>query len=206
MSIYNHPSQLVLVIMLVILSNPIPTSGQHKAALKLHTFRTFEGLLTVGYEQAINNHISAELSLQGGYYLNECPNRLEDYKVSGISAIAALRYYPFTKTAVSPRGFFAYPAFRYIDFRETFTYTATHLQYSVGGNILSVGLGVGYKFVYRRVGLEAFVGWGAGKLNSDDPEYRNNIPKFFRSSIEEQEHFPQLDVALCYMIGPISKD
>jgi len=113
---------------------------------------------------------------------------------------------PFTKKAVAPRGFFGYAALRYVDFNEAFLYVASGERYEVGGYIANVGLGIGYKFVYRRLGLEAFVGWGAGRLKSHDDEYRNNIPEFHRMSIGEQEHFPQLDVALCYMFSPFSKD
>ena len=195
-----------IAITVLVLASPYPSPGQHSAALKAHTFRTIDGLFTLGYEQAFNEHVSVEFSLQGGHYIDVRPNRFEDYKVTGIGAIGALRYYPFTNKAAAPRGFFGYGALRYIDFREAFLNTASGDHYKVGGNMINVGLGVGYKFVYHRVGLEAFIGWGAGRLKSDDGESRNQIPVFYRQGIEEQEHFPQLDVAICYMFSPFSND
>ena len=188
--------------MLTMVSIPFAGFGQYTGALKVHTFRAIHGLYTIGYEQAFNKHVSAELSLQGGHYIDIRPNRLEDFEVTGIGAIGALRYYPFTKKTVAPRGFFGYTALRYVAIQEAFLFTASGETYKVGGNILNVGLGIGYKFAYRRVGLEAFVGWGAGRMKSDDDAYRNNIPEYYRTTILEEEHFPQLDIALCYMLRP----
>ncbi len=205
MSNRYYQFRLAVIIAVLILSVAFPGRGQYTAALKAHTFRTIDGLYTISYEQAFNNCVSAELSFQGGDYIDVRPNRLEDYEVTGIGAIGALRYYPFTKKFFAPRGFFGYAALRYIDFTETFLYTASGDEYKVGGDIINAGLGIGYKFVYRRLGLEAFVGWGAGRVKSDDDEYRDNIPEFHRNSIEEQAHFPQLDLALCYMFSPFSK-
>ena len=141
--------------------------------------------------------------MQGGHYINFQPNKSEHYDVTGMGAIGALRLYPFTKTLIAPRGFFAYTAFRYINLTERFVYTLLGDQYKVGGDMINAGFGVGYKIVYHRLGLEAFVGWGVGRLRSDDDVYRNNIPEYYRNSITEQEHFPQLDVAVCYMVGKI---
>lgn len=207
MSIRYYQLQWTFSITVVLLSGSFPSRGQHPAALKAPTFRTIDGLFTIAYEQALSKHLSADLSLQGGYYINERLNRFEDYKVTGIGAIGALRYYPFTKRAFAPRGFFGYAAVRYVDFSEAFLYIASGDRYKVGGKIINAGGGIGYKFVYRRLGLEAFVGWGAGRVRSDDDEYRRNIPEFYRGSIEWAEgHFPQLDVALCYMFSPFCKD
>ena len=73
--------------------------------------------------------------------------------------------------------------------------------------MINLGGGIGYKLAYRRIGLEAFVGWGAGHIWSEDDEYHWNIPEFYRRSMEwAEENFGQLDVALCYMISPHSKD
>jgi hypothetical protein len=196
-----------IAIMILVFSSPFISHGQHNAALKAHIFWTIYGLYTVAYEQAFNNHLTAELTLQGGSYIDVHPTRFEDYEVNGIGAVAALRYYPFTKKAVAPAGFFAYGALRYVDFNEEFLLTASNDHYKVGGNLVNAGLGVGYKFVYRRFGLEGFVGWGTGRLKSDDDEYRStNIPEVHQSSIEQQKHFPQFDFALCYMISAFGKD
>lgn len=196
---------LAVLITVLILSNPFASCGQYSAALKAHTFRTIDGLYTLSYEQAFNKRVSAEFSLQGGHYIDVRPNRLEDYEVTGIGAIGALRYYPFTKKVAAPRGFFGYAALRWVDITEVFLYTASGDQYKVGGDLINAGIGIGYKYVYHRLGLEAFVGWGVGRVKSDDDEYRNHIPEFHRASIEEQEHFPQLDIALCYMFSPFSR-
>ena len=206
MAVSFYQLRSTIVITLLILVSPRQSIGQHTAALKAHMFWTINGLYTIAYEQAFSKHFSADLSLEGGHYIDVRPNRLEDYEVSGMGVVGALRYFPCTKKAVAPQGFFTYAAFRYIDYNEAFLYTATGEHYEVGGNIVNIGLGIGYKFVYRRIGFEAFVGWGAGQLKSDDEVYRNNIPEFHRESIAEQEHFPQLDVALCYMFSPFSKD
>jgi hypothetical protein len=206
MSIRNHHLSWMIAITVLILSSCSPSAGQHTAALKMHTFRAPDGLFTIGYEQALNERVSVELSLQGGHYVDFQPNRWEDYEVRGIGAIGAFRYFPVSKNIGAPRGFFTYAALRYIYLNETFRYTASQTKYEVGGNLVNAGLGIGYKVAYRRLGLEAFVGWGIGQLRSVDDAYRNNIPEFFQSSIEEQEHFPQLDVAICYMLSPSSKD
>ena len=190
------------VLMLCVCSVTI-SAGQHTAALKAHTVRTGQGLFTIGYEQAFNKHFSAELCLQGGYYINIRPNKLEDYEATGVAVIGALRYYPFAKAVIAPRGFFGYTALRYVRFHEDFHYLTTGISYEVGGTIKNIGVGIGYKFAYRRLGLEAFVGWGAGSLKSSDEAQRNNIPPYFRDAIAEQEHFPLLDVALCYMLSPL---
>jgi hypothetical protein len=191
----------------LILLNSLPSRGQHTAALKAPAFRTIEGLFTIAYEQALSKHLSADLSLQGGNYIKERLNRFEEFNVSGIGAIGALRYYPFAKKVFAPRGFFGYAAMRYIRFRESFLYVTSGDRFTVGGNIINAGAGIGYKFTYHRIGLEAFVGWGVGRVRSDDDQYRSNIPEFYRSSIEWAEgDFPQLDVALCYMFSPFSKD
>lgn len=200
-----HNCQLRFLVAITLLSSPLASNGQHTSAIKAHTFRVIGGLYTIGFEHSLNEHLSAELSLQGGEYIDFRPNRFEDYQARGIGGIGAIRYYPFTKRASAPGGFFGYAALRYVSFEETFHYIASGDRYELGGNIINAGLGIGYKFVYRRIGLEAFIGWGAGRLKSDDAEYRNRIPKFFQSSIEEQEHFPQLDVALCYMFTAIQK-
>ena len=206
MPIRNHYLPWTIAITVLILSTSSPGAGQHTAALKAHTFRALDGLFTIGYEQALHERVSVELSLQGGHYINFRPNRWEDYEVRGIGAIGAFRYFPVTKNIGAPRGFFTYAALRYVYLNETFCYTASRTKYEVGGNLVNVGLGIGYKVAYRRMGLEAFVGWGTGRLKSIDDAYRNNIPEYFQSSIEEQEHFPQLDVAICYMLSPFSKD
>lgn len=208
MSIRNHHRswRMPMTVLVLVLSSPLPTTGQHTSALKVHTFRAIDGLFTIGYEQVLNKRVSVELSLQGGRYIDFRPNRLEDYEVRGIGAIGAFRYFPVSKNISAPRGFFTYAALRYVYLNETFLYTASRTQYEVGGNLVNVGLGIGYKFAYRRLGLEAFVGWGTGRLKSIDDEYRNNIPEYYQSSIEEQEHFPQLDVAICYMLSPFSED
>ena len=204
MSLHDYKIQSVTTIAMLILSAAMHSFGQHTAALKAHTFRTMDGLFTIGYEQAFSKHLSAELSLQGGYYINIRPNRLEDYTVKGIAALGALRYYPFSKAAGAPRGFFGYAALRHVSFNEDFFYIASGDNYEVGGTIMNIGLGAGYKFAYRRLGLEAFVGWGSGRLKSQNEAYRTNIPAYYRSAIGEQEHFPQLDVALCYMFSPFN--
>ena len=195
----------VVLITILIVSCSFASHGQHTAALKVHTFRMIDGLFTIGYEQAFNKRVSAELALQGGRYIDFHPNRLEDYEVTGIGAIGSLRYFPFTKNVAAPRGFFGYAAVRWVGFTEAFLYTASNDQYTVTGDLVNAGVGIGYKYAYRRLGVEAFVGWGVGRLKSDDDEYRNNIPEYFRASIGEQEHFPQLDVALCYMFSPFQK-
>jgi hypothetical protein len=205
MPIFFYQLRWTIVITLAALVSPLTSVGQHTAALKVHMFWTINGLYTVGFEQVLSRHVSADLTVQAGHYIDVRPNRWEDYEVSGMGVVGALRYFPFTK-AIAPRGFFGYTGLRYVDFNEAFLYTASGEHYEVGGNIVNIGLGIGYKFVYRRVGLEAFVGWGAGRLKSNDEEYRNNIPKWPRESIAEQEHFPQLDVALCYMFTPFPKD
>lgn len=205
--ISNRYYQFSLAVLITTLIMPIPFagSGQHTAALKAHTFRTVDGLFTIGYEQAFNKRVSAELSLQGGRYIDFHPNRWEDYEVTGIGAIGSLRYYLFPEKVAAPRGFFGYVAVRWVGFTEAFLYTASGDRYNVKGDLVNAGVGMGYKYAYRRLGLEAFVGWGVGRLKSDDDEYRNNIPEVYRASIGEQTHFPQLDVALCYMISPFSK-
>lgn len=203
MSIRSYQLPWAIPIAVLILSSPFPSAGQHTAALKAHIFWTIHGLYTVGYEQALNKRLSAELSVQAGHYIDVRPNRWEDYEVTGLGVVGVMRYYPFTKKAVAPRGFFGYAAVRYVDFNEAFLYVASGQRYEAGGNIVNVGGGIGYKFAYRRVGLEAFVGWGAGRLKRHDDG--KEIPEFHRLSIEEQAHFPQLDVALCYMFSPFSK-
>ena len=203
----NRYDQFCLAVLITILTvcGPFASNGQHTAALKVHTFRMIDGVYTIGYEQAFNKRLSAELSLQGGRYIDFRPNRLEDYEVTGIGAIGSLRYYPLTKKVAAPRGFFGFAAVRWVGFSEVFLYTASNDEYKVRGDLVNAGAGIGYKYAYRRLGLEAFVGWGVGRLKSDDEEYRNNIPEYFRASIGEQEHFPQLDVALCYMFSPFQK-
>lgn len=177
-----------------------PTLSQQRAAIKLQTFRLLSGLYTIGYEHALSQHISLQFSMEAGKYINMRPNRWNNYVVRGVGAIGSFRYYPFIKKRRAPEGFFSYFASRYVDFNEHYLNSASTIPYEVKGSLLNAGLGVGYKLVHRRLGLEAFVGWGIGRLRSDDEQYRNNIPQFFRSSIEEQKHFPQLDVALCYML------
>jgi hypothetical protein len=193
--------QTIIIIALFILLNPFLSLGQYTSSIKAHTFRIPDGLYTVSFEHAFNKHLSYEVALQGGDYIDVQLTQFEKYKVTGLGAIGSLRYYPFTKKRVAPYGFFGYFAFRYVKFTEEFHDTLFNYDYEVGGDIVNAGLGIGYKFVYRRVGLEAYVGWGAGKLKSDDNAYRQNIPAFHQSSIEEQEHFPQLDVAVCYMFA-----
>jgi hypothetical protein len=206
MLIRYYQLRWAFMITMLILLPPSPSRAQHNAALKAYTFGAVYGLYSVGYEQAFNKHVSADLSLQGGHYIDVHPTRSEGYKVTGLGAIGSFRYYPFTKKVFAPQGFFGYSAFRYVDFTEAFLNNASGDHYKVGGKIINVGFGMGYKFVYRRLGLEALVGWGAGRLKSDDDEYRNDIPEFHRKSIEEQKHFPQLDLALCYMFSPFFKD
>jgi hypothetical protein len=179
--------------------------GQHRAVLKAHVFQSIRGLYTVSFEHAFTKHISTDLSIQGGHYINVRPNRFEDYEVTGIAAIAALRYYPFTKKVFAPQGFFTYGAVRYVDFTETFIFLASGDEFKVGGTMVNAALGIGYKYVYRRVGLEAYVGWGAGWLTSDDKQYRENIPDFHRKSFEHQNNFAHLDFALCYMLSSVQQ-
>lgn len=205
MSIYYNKLRWTLTIAALALSSPSVTYGQHTSAVKAHTFRVIGGLYTVGFEQALNEHLSVELSVQGGDYIYMRLNRFDEYEASGIGTIGAIRYFPFTKRASAPRGFFGYTALRYIKFNEKFRYIASGDRYEAGGNIVNAGLGIGYKFVYRRVGLEAFIGWGAGRLKREDSVSRNQIPMFYQNSIKEQVHFPQLDVALCYMFTAFHK-
>src|SRR5688500_7160051 len=131
MSIRYRQIRCTIAVTVLVLSGQFTSHGQHTAALKAHTFRTFGGLYTIGYEQAINKHVTAELSLQGGNYIDFRPNRQEDYQVNGIGVIGALRYYPITKKAIAPRGFFTYAALRYINFKETFLYTASGQYYEL---------------------------------------------------------------------------
>jgi hypothetical protein len=196
---------LTAVITIVMLSIAYQGYSQHKAALKIHTFRILDGLYTISYEEAFNKHISAELALQAGDYADMHPNRFEYYRAAGIGIIGAFRYYPFTKKTSAPHGFFGYTAFRFVDFNESYFNSANNARYKVGGKLLNIGLGIGYKYAYRRIGLEGFIGWGAGKLISDDDELLQRLPYFFHGAMEEQRHFPQLDVAICYMFSPFSK-
>ena len=103
---------LAVLITILIVSAPFASHGQHTAGLKVHTFRMIDGLYTIGYEQAFSKRVSAELSLQGGRYIDVRPNPWEDYEVTGIGAIGSLRYYPFTKKVAAPRGFFGFAALR----------------------------------------------------------------------------------------------
>jgi hypothetical protein len=190
------------VIMALVLAGALPGHSQHTAALKVEAFQTIYGLYNMGFEQAFNNHLSAAFSVQGGNYINTRLTPRESYSVSGFGAVGAIRYYPFTRNVVAPRGFFGFGALRYTDFAETYINSAAGNRYKVGGNIINAGAGVGYKFAYRRIGVEAFIRWGTGRLKSEDDEYRNNIPEFHRKSIEEQWRFPHIDFALCYMFSP----
>jgi hypothetical protein len=175
--------------------------AQHNAAIKVQTFRAIEGLYTLGFEHAINHHFSGQISMEFGSYIKMRPTRHEDYKATGLGVIGALRYFPFTKKMTAPRGFFAYAAFRTVRFHDT--YVSTGGSSDGRGNIRNVGGGAGYKFVYRRLGVEGFVGWGAGTLRRDDSSA--TLPAFFPTSMNEQKHFPQLDIALCYMLTPFKK-
>jgi hypothetical protein len=183
----------------IIIVTSYNVSAQHNAAIKAQTFRALDGLYTFSFEQALNKHFSFQLSLECGTYVEMRPNRSTDYKAKGLGAIGALRYYPFTQKFTAPQGFFTYAAFRNISFSDSYIdRTNGIVQYDGGGNVLSIGGGLGYKFVYHRLGIEGFVGWGAGQLmRNDNP---SSMPEFFRTSMSEQQHFPQLDVALCYML------
>jgi hypothetical protein len=192
---------LIVIALLIFVSSSTPGWSQHTTAVKIHTFRSIDRLFTVSLEQAFTKHLSAELSVQGGYYVNVRPTRFEENKVYGIGGIGSLRYYPFTKKHSAPRGFFAFMNVRYIDFTELYRNSLYGQEFRVGGNMINAGAGAGYKFIYRRIGLDGFVGWGAGRQRSDDDEYRQNIPTFFQSAMEEQRHFPQLDIAICYMFS-----
>lgn len=177
--------------------------AQHNAALKAQTFRVFNGLYTFSYEQALSKHFSAQVSLETGHYIKMRPNRVEDYEAKGLGLIGAVRYYPLTQKFAAPQGFFTYIAFRNIRFRDTYRATGTVGRYDGSGNVLSMGGGAGYKFVYHRFALEGFIGWGAGKLMRDDEALV--MPQFFRTSMNEEAHFPQLDIAVCYMLTSFSK-
>jgi hypothetical protein len=203
MSRRNTKHRRAITLAILIVAIPFLCAGQYRAALKVQTFRVLDGLYSISYEQAFNKHISLDFMLQGGHYVNMRPNLVEEYKASGVGAVGSFRYYPFTKKVGAPQGFFGYGALRYITFNEEYRNTSSQAKHNGEGNIINAGLGVGYKFVYRRVGAEAFVGWGTGRIKraKADPG-NNNFPLFFRRSIEEQEHFPQLDVALCYMFEP----
>jgi hypothetical protein len=172
--------------------------SQQNAAIKLQTFRVLDGLYTLSFEQAVGKHFSGQFSLEYGSYIKMRPNRSEDYKAKGLGAIGALRYYPFTQKLSAPQGFFTYAAFRHIHFHDTYIGSTNGVsRYDGRGNVLSIGGGLGYKFVYHRLGLEGFVGWGAGRMTRDDEG--SSMPEYFRTGMNEQKHFPQLDVALCYM-------
>jgi hypothetical protein len=179
------------------------SSAQHNAAIKAQTFRVPDGLYTFSFEQALNKHFAFQLSLECGSYIKMRPNQSTNYKAKGLGVIGALRYYPFTQKFVAPQGFFTYAAFRNIRFNDRYIDSTNGIaSYDGGGNVLSIGGGVGYKVVYHRLGIEGFVGWGAGRLMRDDNP--SAMPEFFRTSMSEQKHFPQLDVALCYMLTSFS--
>lgn len=189
-----------LAMAVVFLTSFGQTSAQHNSALKFNTFRVPDALFTMAIEHAFSNHFSAELSIQGGRYMFSQPTRVEKYRVLGKGVIGAMRYYPFTKKRTAPNGFFAFGAIRYVDFKESYTSTVLG-HFEVGAKLVNIGGGAGYKYSYRRIGAEAFIGWGAGTLKSDDTNYRQSIPEFFQAAIEEQKHFPMLDVAICYMMS-----
>ncbi len=174
------------------------SSAQHNAAVKLQTFRIIDGLYTVSFEQAFNKHFSPQLSIEAGHYINEQLNRYEKYKVSGLGVIGAARYYPFTQKFGAPRGFFAYAAVRHISYRDEYMNSNTPTHFNGHARIINVGGGAGYKFVYRRFGVEGFVGWGAGRLTRKGDV--TGLPEFFQDSMIEYLRFAQLDVAVCYML------
>lgn len=201
MPVNYFPTPWEVIITVLFLSSPFSSRSQYNSAIKVHTFRVIDGLYTVSYERAFRRNLSAEIALQGGHYIDARLNRFEDFEVTGVGALGSLRHYLFTKKHPAPRGFFAYVAMRYFQFNEVYRNAAWGDHYEVGGKIINGGAGIGYKYLYRRFGIEAFVGWGVGRLKSDDEAYRKIIPGFYRACIEEQTHFPQLDVAVGYLFG-----
>jgi hypothetical protein len=193
--------QFVSVLALVAIS--FHSSAQHNAAIKAQTFRVFDGLYTASFEQAVGKRFSAQVSLEFGDYVRMRLTRYDDYEAKGLGVIGAFRYYPFTKKFAAPQGFFTYAAFRTIRFHDEYIHAAGSISRSEGnGKILNIGGGIGYKFVYHRFGLEGFVGWGAGRMRRDQDA---SMPEFYRGSLSEQRHFPQLDIALCYMLTTFAK-
>lgn len=185
----------------------ISTQGiaQHTGALKAHVFQSVQGLYTVAYEQAISERWSVDFSVHTGHYIDSRPTRPEHHEVTGTGAVTQLRYFPFNKKRDAPLGFFAYGALRYADIQERYRNSSTAYDQHVDGKLFNLGFGAGYKLAYRRVGVEAFIGWGLGEVRRDDPAYRSKIPAFFLVAMDEQAHFPQLELALCYMFSPFRR-
>ena len=185
---------------IVVLTACYSFAQQRTASIKAHTLWVPIGLYTCSFEQAFTKHFSGQLSLEGGTYIKVQPNSHEDYKAKGFAVIGAVRYYPFTKKLAAPQGFFTYAAFRGMRFHDTYTSTNGVGRHEGDGYLLNIGGGLGYKFVYRRQGIEGFIGWGAGGLTRTDNA--SSMPEHYRQSLRDQKHFPQLDLALCYMLSP----
>ncbi|HYC84277.1 MAG TPA: DUF3575 domain-containing protein [Chryseosolibacter sp.] len=193
---------VVTTVFVLTLTSFFYCSAQYNAAIKAPVVGALRRVYSVAFEQAVNKHIAVEITLQGGTYKYMSPTRYEDYAARGKGVVGAFRYYPFTKRNPAPEGFFAYAAVRYIDYNEAYRNDQTGSDSNVGGNVINAGAGIGYKFAYRRLGLESNVGWGIGRLKRDG-EY--NAPLFFHGAMEEEEHFPQFEISLCYMLNPFPK-
>jgi len=178
--------------------------AQPDAAIKVHVLQPFRGLYAIAFEQAFNRHFSADLAVEFGAYAGPVrPVRNGgQYVARGKGVIGELRYYPFARRKVAPAGFFVAAAFRYVDFTEQYEASPSDPEYEIGGNILNIGITSGYKFTYKRFGIEAFLGMGAGNLYSDDTAYRRSvIPTFYLSVFDDALKFYRGEVAIAYLLS-----
>jgi len=199
----------------------------------LHSFLSFSQHFALGidalhgaYKQfkpsiegTVGNHFSVLLNYESGIFAQGISSDLISqsivYELNGKAIMPSIRYYPFTKRRIAPKGLSVELYYRHFWFTETyngddfsvsrdplFFFNPVQANVNTKGTATNVGLAIAYKFTLGPIVVEPLLGYGTYNGEWDSPNERNKIDPFFtekndlvlasRIEIKVGFYFPQI--------------
>ncbi len=160
------------------------------------------GTFKPSFERTFGKHFSVLLNYESGIYSEGTTGNLTSqsavYQLNGNAFMPSIRYYPFTKKRIAPKGLSLGLYYRVFSFTETYTgedYDPNRsfqpfnpkpsANIKTKGKATNFGLALAYKFTAGPIIIEPLLGFGSAQGEWDSPNERDRIDPFFKSSFND---------------------
>jgi hypothetical protein len=179
-----------------------PVFAQYNSVLKSNLSQPlYRPVYGLSFEHAINQKLSVLLSVEGGRYQGS--RRNDDYETRGAGIVVEGSYYPLARHK-APKGLFLSLACRYVRLKGGEYWSNPNIK----GGATSVGIAVGYKYVYRRFAFEAVMGRAIGATWGRSSAYLKSADlwDFYVRSFKNEAKFYRGELSIGYAFNAFIKN
>jgi hypothetical protein len=213
--------KLRFLLLLCFLVNSFLSFSQHYV-IGIDVPSVFLNQFNPSIERSFGKHFSAGLSFETGTYSYGTSGSINQqkliYELKGNALMPSIRYYPFTKRRIAPKGLSFELYYRHFWLTEKYNgddYSVVNTPFNfidpvpanvnTKGNVTNVGLAIAYKFTMGPVIVEPLVGYGTINGGWDSPNERNKIDPFFKTDYNDFLFASRFEIKLGFYFPLINR-